>query len=66
MGAIVLAAHLGFVTSVLGKKLLDSGQGDCRHVSNFQMHAEVVLYTGVDLDPMHEDGDEVGNGRWAF
>ena len=33
---------------------------------NFQLHAEVVSYTGVSMGPMYEEGEEVNNGRWAF
>ena len=32
---------------------------------NFQLHAEVVPYIGVDLGPMYEKGESVGNRRWA-
>ena len=32
---------------------------------NFQLHAKVVPYTGVDLGPMYEKGDSIGDRRWA-
>ena len=30
---------------------------------NFQLHADVVPYTGVGLGPMYEEGKEVGDRR---
>ena len=35
-------------------------------VLNFQWHASVVPYTGVNLGPMYEEGEEVENRMWAF
>ena len=32
----------------------------------FQFHANGVPYTGVDIGPMYEKGEEVRDGRWAF
>ena len=33
---------------------------------HFQLHAEVVPCTGVDLRPMHKEGEAVGDRRWAY
>ena len=32
---------------------------------NFQLHAEVVTYTGVDLGPIYEEEEAIGDSRWA-
>ena len=32
---------------------------------NFQLHVNVFLYTEVDLGPMFEVGESIGNRRWA-
>ena len=45
-----------------------SWMADCNIVDmflNFQLHADVVPYTGVDFVPMYEEGEEVGERRWA-
>ena len=33
---------------------------------NFQLHADVVTFTGVDLGPMYKKGEESRDRRWAF
>ena len=32
---------------------------------NFQLHAEAVPYTRVDLGPMYEEGESIGDMMWA-
>ena len=33
---------------------------------NFQLHADVVPFTGVNLRPMYEKGGEARDRRWDF